>query len=135
MTVHNAAGAIAELCTGLWTEVVDRLGVSVTVVTTDGCDDLGNEPLAPCPPKGAEPCRLTRMSTTVLTALAGVLAAAEGEGRELPMPTWLYGVIAFALFLVGLALVWAFRGSAQKYAREGDDRAQPFHGTHPGAGH
>lgn len=78
------------------------------------------------------------MSTTVLTALAGALAAAEGEGRELrelPMPTWLYGVIAFALFLAALALVWAFRGTAQKYAREGDDRAHPFHGTHPGAQH
>ena len=51
------------------------------------------------------------------------------------MPTWLYGVIAFALLMAGLGAVWAFRGTAQKYAREGDDRVQPFHGTHPGAQH
>lgn len=75
------------------------------------------------------------MSMTVLTVLAGALAAAEGQGRELPMPAWLYGVIAFALLLAGLAATWAFRGTAQKHAREGDDRAQPFHGTHPGAQH
>ena len=73
------------------------------------------------------------MSTTVLTALTGVLTAAEG--RELPMPTWLYGVIAFGLLLSGLALTWAFRGTAQKWAHEADDAAHPFHGTHPGARH
>jgi hypothetical protein len=51
------------------------------------------------------------------------------------MPTWLFGVIAFLLLMSGLALTWAFRGTAQKWAHEGDDRATPFHGTHPGAGH
>ena len=70
------------------------------------------------------------MSTTVLTALAGVLAAAEG--RELPMPPILFGLIAFALLMAGLALTWAFRGTAQKWAHEGDDEVHPFHGTHPG---
>ena len=75
------------------------------------------------------------MSTTVLAALTGVLAAAAEGGRELPMPTWLYGIIAFALLMSGLALTWAFRGTAQKWAREGDDKVTPFHGTHPGAGH
>ena len=75
------------------------------------------------------------MSTTVLTALAGALAAAEGAGRELPMPAWLYGVIAFGLLMAGLAATWAFRGTAQRWAREGDDHVEPFHGTHPGAPH
>ncbi|MCA1783160.1 MAG: hypothetical protein ABR500_13875 [Dermatophilaceae bacterium] len=75
------------------------------------------------------------MSTTVLTALAGVLAVDEGRGIELPMPTWLFGVIAFALMMLLLALTWSFRGTAQKWAREGDNRVQPFHGTHPGAPH
>lgn len=70
------------------------------------------------------------MSTTVLAALTGVLAAAEG--RELPMPPILFGLIAFGLLMSGLALTWAFRGTAQKWAREGDDVAHPFHGTHPG---
>ena len=73
------------------------------------------------------------MSTTVLTGFAGVLAAAGG--RELPMPTWLYGVIAFALFMLALAFLWAFRGTAQKWAHEAEDQAHPFHGTHPGARH
>lgn len=73
------------------------------------------------------------MSTTVLNALTGVLAAAEG--RELPMPAILFGLIALALFVTALMLTWAFRGTAQKWAREGDDYAQPFHGTHPGAQH
>lgn len=70
------------------------------------------------------------MSTTVLAVLTGVLAAAEG--RELPMPPILFGLIAFGLLMSGLALTWAFRGTAQKWAREGDDVAHPFHGTHPG---
>lgn len=74
------------------------------------------------------------MSTTVLTALAGVMSAAEG-GRELPMPAILYGVIALGLLLVGLGLTWAFRGTSQKWAHDGDDHAHPFHGTHPGAHH
>ena len=72
------------------------------------------------------------MSTTVLTALAGVLASAAEGGRELPMPPIMFGLIAFALLMAGLALTFAFRGTAQKYAREGDDVVHPFHGTHPG---
>lgn len=73
------------------------------------------------------------MSTTVLNAFSGVLAAAEG--RELPMPPILYGLIALALFLTALMLTWAFRGTAQRWASEGDDHVEPFHGTHPGAHH
>ena len=73
------------------------------------------------------------MSTTVLSALTGVLTAAEGH--ELPMPPILFGLIALALFFTALMLTWAFRGTAQKWAREGDDHVQPFHGTHPGAQH
>jgi hypothetical protein len=75
------------------------------------------------------------MSMTVFAATAGLLAVAEEGGRELPMPTILYGLIAFGLLMSGLALTWAFRGTAQRYALEGDDQAHPFHGTHPGAHH
>lgn len=75
------------------------------------------------------------MSTTVLHALAGVLAATEGAGRELPMPAILFGLIALALFITALMLTWSFRGTAQKWARDGDDYVEPFHGTHPGAQH
>lgn len=71
------------------------------------------------------------MSTTALSALTAVFASAEG-GRELPMPPIMFGLIAFGLLLLGLALTWAFRGTAQKWARDGDAQAHPFHGTHPG---
>ncbi len=43
--------------------------------------------------------------------------AAEGGGevhRELPMPAYAYGLIAFALFLLCLALTWSFRNTAAK---------------------
>lgn len=69
--------------------------------------------------------------STVLTSLAGVLASAEG-GREMPMPPILYGLIALGLLMTGLLLTWAFRGTAQKWAHDGDDQVHPFHGTHPG---
>lgn len=75
------------------------------------------------------------MSTTVLHALTGVLIAAEGRERELPMPAILFGLIALALFVTALMLTWAFRGTAQKWASDGDDHVEPFHGTHPGAQH
>ena len=37
--------------------------------------------------------------------------------RELPMPPWLFAVIALVLFAFALGVTWSFRGTAQKYAR------------------
>ena len=74
-------------------------------------------------------------------AMSVAMLAAEGaaEGgevlHELPMAPYLYGLIALALFALALAVTWAFRGTAQKWAHEGDANAHPFHGTHPGAHH
>ena len=50
------------------------------------------------------------MSDRVLTL------AAQGEEatRELPMPFVMYFIITFALFLVALAVTWAFRNTAHK---------------------
>ncbi|MDO5503113.1 MAG: hypothetical protein Q4G67_08070 [Actinomycetia bacterium] len=73
------------------------------------------------------------MSMTVLPTLASAVTAAEGH--ELPMPAWVFGLIAFALLMSALAATFAFRGTAQKWAHEGDDEVHPFHGTHPGAHH
>jgi hypothetical protein len=53
---------------------------------------------------------MSAMSASVLP----VLATAEEHTRELPMSPTLYGVLFMAAFLLLLALVWAFRGTAYK---------------------
>lgn len=70
--------------------------------------------------------------------------------RELPMPPWLFAVIALVAFAFLLGVTWSFRGTAQKYARpdlEGvrrDSAAtgpahpeddEPHWPEHPGPGH
>lgn len=45
-----------------------------------------------------------------------MLVAAEGEhARELPMPPFMYALIAAIAFVLLLAVTWAFRGMAAKY--------------------
>jgi hypothetical protein len=75
------------------------------------------------------------MSMTVTRFLAE-----EAAHRELPMPPWLFGVLALLLFAFLLGLTWSFRGTAQKYAPptgHGDDHGAPRAGSahwpeHPG---
>ena len=45
------------------------------------------------------------------------VVAEEAANTELPMPPWLFGVIALLAFAFLLAVTWSFRGTAQKYAR------------------
>lgn len=45
------------------------------------------------------------------------IVAEEAAHTELPMPPWMFGVIALLTFAVLLAVTWSFRGTAQKYAR------------------
>lgn len=86
------------------------------------------------------------MSMTVARFLTEELPTA----RELPMPAWLYGVIALVAFAFLLGLTWSFRGTAQKYARPdltgvrpGEAATGPAHPEddeahwpeHPGHGH
>ena len=52
------------------------------------------------------------MSMTVARFLSEELPTA----RELPMPPWLFGVIALVAFAFLLGVTWSFRGTAQKYA-------------------
>ena len=59
------------------------------------------------------------MSMTVARFLSEELPTA----RELPMPPWLFGVLALASFAVLLGVTWSFRGTAQKYAPAGHGRA------------
>ena len=51
-----------------------------------------------------------------LTTTVTSLATAETETlRELPMPAWVYGVIAFGSFLLLLGVLWSFRNTAARY--------------------
>ena len=52
------------------------------------------------------------MSMTVTRFLSEELPTA----RELPMPPWLFGVLALVAFAFLLGVTWSFRGTAQKYA-------------------
>ncbi len=62
------------------------------------------------------------MSASVLPALV----RAEEAQRHLPMPAWLYGVLAMAAFLLLLGVLWSFRGTAYKIR----DRHAPGAGGH-----
>ena len=51
-----------------------------------------------------------------MSSIVVALSAAEEAGRELPMPAWLFGVLALASFLFLLGVTWSFRGTHQKHA-------------------
>jgi hypothetical protein len=55
---------------------------------------------------------LGSMSSSVVT----LVAVTEEHTRELPMSPYAFGAIAFVAFLVALAVLWFFRGAAQKIA-------------------
>lgn len=61
--------------------------------------------------------------------LASVFTAAEEAHRELPMPAIAYGILALAAFGVLLALLWSFRGTAQK-VRSPQAGGHDAHGGH-----
>lgn len=69
------------------------------------------------------------------------LAAAGNETvRELPLPAWLYGALAFTCFMALLGVLWAFRNTALKYDTpirvHGSGDSQGTRGTtDPGAHH
>ncbi len=66
------------------------------------------------------------MSASVLPALVRAEGAAEAH-RELPMPPLAYGIIAMVLFILLLALLWSFRGTAYKVR---DKHSRPAAGGH-----
>ena len=76
------------------------------------------------------------MSMTVTRFLAE-----EAAHRELPMPPWMFGVIALLAFAFLLGRTWSFRGTSQKSAPptartehhgapEGDTAHWPEHPGH-----
>jgi len=70
-------------------------------------------------------------STTVF------LVAEEAAHHELPMPPWLFGVIALLAFAFLLGVTWSFRGTHNKYAPPaprpgGVDGDEPHWPEHPG---
>lgn len=50
------------------------------------------------------------------SSLSHLFVAAEEARRELPMPPVMYGVLALVGFGLGLAVLWAFRSTANKIA-------------------
>jgi hypothetical protein len=76
-------------------------------------------------------------STVATLASAGILTP-----RQLPIPAWSFGAIAFAGFLVLLGVLWTFRNTAAKYdtpmrVRHDDVGGSPGlqQGIDPGAHH
>ena len=52
----------------------------------------------------------------LLTSTATALASAGTvTARELPMPAWAFGAIAFGSFIVLLGVLWSFRNTAARY--------------------
>ena len=60
------------------------------------------------------------------SSLSNLFAAAEPH-RELPMPVELYGAIALLLFLLALAVLWSFRGTAHKLGSDTPHRGADQH--------
>jgi hypothetical protein len=71
--------------------------------------------------------------------VATLVTAGTLQVRVLPLPTWAYGVIAFASFLVLLGVLWTFRNTAAKYDTpvrvRHDDPGHAHGATDPGAHH
>ena len=51
----------------------------------------------------------------LITSTVATLATAETVVREMPMPPWAFGAIAFGCFIVLLGVLWSFRNTAAKY--------------------
>ena len=50
-----------------------------------------------------------------MPAVAALATAGTETLRELPMPAWAFGAIAFGCFVVLLGVLWSFRNTAAKY--------------------
>lgn len=72
-------------------------------------------------------------SLTLQLVLAANPDDQTGKGAtrhtELPMPPWAFGLIALALFTLGLLALWSFRNTAHQVEDMGD------HGTATSTGH
>lgn len=69
------------------------------------------------------------MSMSLVQAVHG-----EAQLRELPMPAPLYGVLFLVGFVLLLAILWAFRNTANKVRVHGVEHERQ-HGTEHSSGH
>ncbi len=73
----------------------------------------------------------------MLATVVPALVTAEA-GSGLPMPPFVYSLIAFGAFLAGLGVLWSFRNTAAKIADK-DARLRAAKaarsGQHPSEGH
>ena len=70
----------------------------------------------------------------MLSTVAPFLVAAETH-VELPVPPAVYGLIALALFAMGLAALFAFRQASSKLPAEHNTVAHDDHGPDVGVHH
>ena len=63
------------------------------------------------------------MSDRVLS----IARTAEEAAHELPIPDWAFFLIAFGLFLVGLAVTWSFRNTAYKLQAPRGEQTDEHH--------
>ena len=55
------------------------------------------------------------MLTSIAATHAAVVLAAEPAVNPLPVPNWVYGATALTVFMVLLAITWAFRSVGNKH--------------------
>ncbi|PRY54129.1 hypothetical protein BCF74_12538 [Knoellia remsis] len=55
-----------------------------------------------------------------MTSYAARVLTSEEVVNELPLPAWGFGVLALVIFAILLAVLWAFRGNAQKYTPDSE---------------
>ena len=68
-------------------------------------------------------------------SLSNLYAAAEAPLRDLPMSPYAFGGLAFIGFLSLLAILWGFRGTAQKLASPVHHGEHGDHGAPQGGHH
>ena len=74
---------------------------------------------------GGQPHRIRPGSMRVMLSIQSlVVAAAEAEHVELPIPAFGFGLIALALFAAGLVALWSFRNTAHGVEQAQQRRAQ-----------
>lgn len=66
-----------------------------------------------------------------MSALTVVSEAVEHPEVELPFPAQYFGLIALVLFMLLLAITWAFRNNAAKYGQHGPTGPRDVDATAP----
>lgn len=56
-----------------------------------------------------------------------VRLASQESHRQLPMPDYLYGILALLSFALLLGILWSFRNTANKVRGEGHTEARDRH--------